>query len=118
MFDHALKKDGAEVYVHVVHGDITSDKNTNVGNVLRKIADMVKTYATRNGLRQGDFIKVIHLMDTDGAFVDSSRVFEDDKVDRARYFDNEIRCHNFEAIVHRNEQKSAVMQKLCGTYKI
>lgn len=49
---------------------------------------MVKSYAARNGLRQSDFEKVIHLMDTDGAFVDSSRVIEAAGLDRAQYYDS------------------------------
>lgn len=115
MFERALNKNGAEVYVHVVHGDITSRRGITPANVRKEIAAMVKAYADRNGLKQRDFEKVIHLMDTDGAFVDTSRVVEDSEVERAQYYDEEIRCHNPKAIVLRNAQKSDVMRQLAAT---
>ena len=79
---------------------------------------MVKSYAARNGLRQSDFEKVIHLMDTDGAFVDSSRVIEAAGLDRAQYYDSEIRCRKPEDIVTRNAQKAAVMRQLAATSSV
>lgn len=118
MFEHALNKAGTDIYVHVVHGDITSRRGITPANVRTEIASMVKSYAARNGLRQGDFEKVIHLMDTDGAFVDSTKVIEDAGVSRARYYDGEIRCRNPKDIVCRNAQKADVMRQLAATSTI
>ena len=85
MFERVFNRNGADSYVYVVHGDITSKRGITPANVRKEIASMVKSYAERNGLRQSDFEKVIHLMDTDGAFVDSSRVIEAAGLDRAQY---------------------------------
>lgn len=113
MFERALG--GRRIAVYVVHGDITSKRNVTPSNVCRVIAGMVKSYAADNGFKQSDFEKVVHLMDTDGAFVDSSAVLEDAGASRAQYCDEEIRCHNPEDIIRRNIQKSGVMRRLSAT---
>lgn len=118
MFERAFNRNGADSYVYVVHGDITSRRGITPANVRKEIASMVKSYAARNGLRQSDFEKVIHLMDTDGAFVDSSRVIEAAGLDRAQYYDSEIRCRKPEDIVTRNAQKAAVMRQLAATSSV
>lgn len=85
-------------------------KGVTPTNVSKYLYNMVKSYADKNGLRRNDFEKVVHLMDTDGAFVDDSAVVEDNAADRPQYFDDEIRCRNARGIIQRNAQKSKVMR--------
>ena len=110
LFERALAD--ARVHIHVVHGDITSKKGITPANVSKSLYEMVKSYADNNGLRRSDFARVIHLMDTDGAFVDNSVVAEDLTATRPQYFDDEIRCRDSSRIVQRNDQKSKVMRRL------
>ncbi len=67
---------------------------------------MVKSYADKNGLRRGDFEKIVHLMDTDGTFVEDSAIVENVDTDRPQYYDDVIRCRNADVIIQRNAQKS------------
>ena len=57
-----------EVQFAVVHGDITSNEFTTVDNVIRKIDELIDGIRTKYGYRWDDFIKVIHIADTDGVF--------------------------------------------------
>ena len=52
----------------VVHGDITSDFNTKIENVLLKIDDLIGAVKDKYGYFWEDFLKIIHIGDTDGAF--------------------------------------------------
>ena len=68
----------------------------------------------QNGLRRGDFEKIVHLMDTDGTFVEDSAIVGNVDTDRPQYFDDVIRCRNAEVIIQRNAQKSKVMRRLAA----
>lgn len=109
LLEHVLDAD--TVYVHVYHGDITSATGVNVQNINARICRIVKSYASMNGLRSSDFVKVVHLMDTGGAFVDDACISEDPDIGRAEYHDDRIVCHDRQGIIKRNQQKSAVMRK-------
>lgn len=112
LFERALAD--AHVYIHVVHGDITSKKGVTPANVNKCLCNMVKSYADKNGLRRGDFEKIVHLMDTDGTFVEDSAIVENVDTDRPQYFDDVIRCRNADVIIQRNAQKSKVMRRLAA----
>lgn len=112
LFERVLAN--ARVYIHVAHGDITSKKGITPANVNKCLCDMVKSYAAKNGLRRSDFEKVVHLMDTDGAFVENSALVEDADTDRPQYYDDEIHCRNAGGLIQRNNQKSKVMRRLAA----
>lgn len=65
-----------EVHVEIMHCDITTELNVNSSNVIAKIGDVVKKYAERK-FRPGDFSRIIHITDTDGAFIPDEAVVED-----------------------------------------
>ena len=68
------------VRVKVVHGDITSERLVNSSNILNHIADILKKSLKEYKLQKTDLLRVIHLVDTDGAFVpDSAVVCEEPK---------------------------------------
>lgn len=108
--------DKNQVYVHVVHGDVTSDSDTTTQNVLSKIADMVKDYRSRYRLQTKDFLQVVHLIDMDGAFIPENAILEDAACDRLIYSETEIRGKDRAAILKRNERKRGIIRRLysCG----
>lgn len=57
-----------EVQFAVVYGDITSDRNTSTDNVVNKINNLIDTIRKKYGYHWEDFIRIIHITDTDGAF--------------------------------------------------
>lgn len=58
-----------EVQFAVVHGDITLGDNVSMDTIISKIGNLIESIKTRYGYRTEDFLKIIHIADTDGAFV-------------------------------------------------
>ena len=65
----------SHVKVEVTHGDITSDINTNASNISAKIGDIVKACIAQNRFKKKDFLKVVHLIDMDGAYIDDDVLY-------------------------------------------
>ena len=57
-----------EVQFAVVHGDITSKDSTSVDNVVSKIYSLIEGIRIKYGYLWEDFMRIIHIADTDGAF--------------------------------------------------
>ena len=57
-----------EVQFAVVHGDITSNDSTSIDNVVSKIDNLIDGIRSKYGYLWEDFVRIIHIADTDGAF--------------------------------------------------
>lgn len=103
------------VHVHIMHGDITSEfsKPSNK-NILARVESEVKRYAESNHFKQLDFKEIIHIVDTDGAFIPDANVTEDPSAEKPVYLLNEIRTKNKAGIENRNRRKSSNISKLCS----
>ena len=100
------------VHVEVMHCDITTLNDVTGQNIINKICDVVKKYAGNNSFTRKDFKQIIHIVDTDGAFVDESLVIEDSSVNRPVYNPSAIICKNKSAMIQRNQRKSSVLNRL------
>lgn len=105
-----------EVQFAVVHGDITSNEFTTVDNVLTKIDDIIDGIKGKYGYCWEDFIKVIHIADTDGVFAKDDVVEAD--VVGIQYYEDHMECANVEATVRRNAHKSDILFKLYSTGRV
>ena len=105
-----------EVQFAVVHGDITSDKFTTVKNVVTKIDAIIYGIKTKYGYNWEDFIKIIHIADTDGVFTKNCVVKAD--VNDIQYYEDHMEGIDVEAIEHRNKHKSEILFKLYSTGKV
>jgi hypothetical protein len=110
--------DDNQVYVHIVHGDITSDRTVNPQNISKKITEFVRQYAKSAYLLKSDFQEVIQIVDTDGAFIPDSQVVRDDEKKRPYYTTSQILCANPEQIIQRNHQKSQNLRKISTLSKV
>lgn len=61
----------------VINGDITSDKNNSPSDILTKLNATVKEFIKMYGLKLKDVAGIIHIVDTDGAFIPEECVVED-----------------------------------------
>lgn len=102
-----------EVQFKVVHGDITSDNNTTVDNVMKKINGLIESIKEKYGYQWGDFLRIIHLTDMDGVF--SVDCFQSAREDAIRYFEDHIEAPDVEAIKRRNVHKADILFKLYST---
>lgn len=99
----------------VVHGDITQSSNENT--VIKKLKRIINEECGKYGLRTKDIDKIVHITDTDGAFVDSKNVVRG-KSGKIVYTENEIRTCQVESIIHRNINKSRVLKRLYETDRL
>lgn len=105
-----------EVQFAVVHGDITSHELTTVDNVVSKIDDLIKGIKVKYGYYWDDFIKIIHITDTDGAFTKDCVNKAD--VEGIQYYEDHMEGANVEAIERRNKHKAEILSKLYMTGKV
>ena len=108
------------VYTHVMHCDITTefDKDTHqkvgAADITKKIADVVKRWADSYRLKPEHFERIIHIVDTDGAFVAESYVVQGN-VDAPFYTLDKILCPVRENIIERNSRKAKNLLRLAST---
>ena len=109
--------DSKAVYVQVMHCDITTELDVNAGNVVAKIGDVVKQYAGR-AFKPGDFSRIIHITDMDGAFIPDEAVVEDAVAVKPLYSATEIRTQRKSGIENRNQRKRECLNRLSSASRI
>ena len=109
--------DSKAVYVQVMHCDITTELDVNAGNVVAKIGDVVKQYAGR-AFKPGDFSRIIHITDMDGAFIPDDAVVEDAAAVKPLYSVTEIRTQRKSGIENRNQRKRECLNRLSAASRI
>lgn len=109
--------DSKAVYVQVMHCDITTELDVNAGNVVAKIGDVVKQYAGR-AFKPGDFSRIIHITDMDGAFIPDDAVVEDAAAVKPLYSATEIRTQRKSGIENRNQRKRECLNRLSSASRI
>ncbi len=105
-----------EVQFAVVHGDITSDYNTTKENVVSRVGALIGNIKSKYGYKWGDFIKVIHIADTDGAF--TKNCIKKAEVKNIQYYEDHIEYFDIDEVKKRNEHKSEILFKLYTTGKV
>lgn len=93
------------IHVEIIHGDITSDYNVCPSNIIKKITGCIQDYASSNHFTKNDFLEVIHIVDTDGAFIDIEHVIYNEECKRPFYDNQCIYTNQVENIIDRNKWK-------------
>lgn len=106
-----------EVQFIVVHGDITLKDYVSVDTIRNKINDQVDKIKNRYRYQYSDFLKIIHIVDTDGVYIPESDIQQED-VEKVTYYIDHIAAKNPEAIRKRNKIKGDILFKLRKTGKI
>ena len=104
--------DKDSVYIYIMHGDITTRKGVNSQNVVSKIGDSVKGYAKSQHYKASDFKQIIHIVDTDAAYISDSNIIEDTTLEEVIYEEDGIHTANVEAIKERNKTKRDNLYRL------
>lgn len=99
---------------HVVHGDLTSERLINSNNAKKTVHEHIKNEMDRYGFRRSDVVRVIHLIDTDGAFIPDAHIIPGSEP-RLCYEENQIISPNVSKTIERNQRKSLVLQRLYTT---
>lgn len=111
-----LKKinENKKVYFHLVNTDITSEFSSNTSNILKKINDEIRKSISKKYFKKSDIIEIVHIVDLDGAYIDSQNVIyhNDEKI---KYFSDYIKTKNVQNVINRNNRKSQILNKLSAT---
>ena len=101
-----------KVFVHITHGDITSEPGIDPAKILAKVGEMVKWYAKSNHLTSLHFQRIIHIVDMDGAYIPDQSIVEDISAEKPIYSLTEIRTANVNGIKQRNDTKRLCLNRL------
>lgn len=104
--------DQDEVYVYVVHGDVTAENGATPQNIVRKVNAFIKDHMSTYRLRKTDMLQTVHLMDTDGAYIPDEAITEMTTVPKTIYNPGQIIAADRQQIIDRNRQKRANMDRL------
>ncbi|MCD8022504.1 MAG: hypothetical protein LUF30_05885 [Lachnospiraceae bacterium] len=110
--------DENEVYVEIMHGDITTDKNVSPGNIVSKVGNLVRQYASSTHYKVSDFQQVIHLIDMDGAYIPDDAIVCDETQKTPYYSATEIRTAKPGNIILRNQKKRENIDRICQLKKV
>lgn len=109
------RNNNKEVYVHVTHCDVTTKSASRPeDNIITEIAGLVQKYARRR-FKPEDFSQIIHIADTDGAFIPDDAVVKDSTAANPVYSVTEIRTQRKTGIEARNRHKRENLDKLSST---
>ncbi|MBQ7216491.1 MAG: hypothetical protein IJS39_10975 [Synergistaceae bacterium] len=101
------------VFVHITHGDITTQ--TEATKILTKIGNIVSKYAKSNHLTKKHFRQIIHIVDTDGAYIPDCAIIENTEVIKPLYSETSIHTANVVRIQTRNERKRKCLDVIAST---
>lgn len=116
MLNQIYDKDS--VYVHIMHGDITTRKGVSAENIVAKIGNEVKLYAKSQHYTSKDFKEIIHIVDMDGAYIPDENIINDETCSDPIYESDGIHTADQEGIIKRNKQKSDNLNRLRAVGKI
>lgn len=107
---------------HVHGGDLTTEKDSSEKTIIGKLNKIVLDW--RNGGEQpyqrivpSDVKKIIHVVDTDGAFIPEHSILETDDA-KVKYCDESICYFDRAFLVGRNRKKARVIKRLLETKQI
>lgn len=108
--------DKESVHVHIMHGDITTRTGVTPQNIVAKVGNEVRAYATSNHYKESDFKQIIHIVDTDATYLTEEKIIEDQECEELSYQDDGIHTNDVGKVVSRNKQKSENLYRLrsCG----
>ena len=110
----------------IVHGDITIKNYITKDNAIIKVNEQIKEklkeLKKKYNYSKTDYIKIIHLIDTDGVYISDDKVMKKEGENRNKskvlYYEDHIEAENVNGIRNRNAKKSEVLFKLRTTKNI
>jgi hypothetical protein len=98
----------------IINGDMTTQNGVNLSNIYMKITNYIKDFISRDIYKKSDILNVIHLVDTDGVYINDDLILEN-KLESLEYSTECIYTKNIDHIKKRNKQKSQILNKLIST---
>ncbi|SFH89803.1 hypothetical protein SAMN05216405_6153 [Lachnospiraceae bacterium NLAE-zl-G231] len=104
------------IYIHIMHGDITTRRGVSSKNIVAKLGNEVTAYAKSQHYKASDFKQIIHIVDTDGAYIPDDNIMEKENYLDIQYENDGIYTNNKASVMTRNQQKRDNLYRLrsCG----
>lgn len=107
-----------DIEFDVLHTDITADENMTAKYIKERIKKEIFGYLRKNPfIKKKDILKVVQIIDTDGAFVPSSFVRQSD-AGKTEYFETYISAKNLNRLVRRNISKRSIVHLLVQSEEV
>ena len=112
-----LTKRNPNVVFAITSGDVLQRPDVNSKNVLSKIKDVVEDYITRYKYYKSDILRVIHLVDIDGAFLNKDKIIHKE-TEYIEYQEEGIYTEDVDYIANRNEKKKLLLKFISTKQKV
>ena len=101
-----------KIHFAITEGDITTKDDVDASNVVRRINEIIKTTQERYHFRASDLLEVVHLIDTDGAFIPETAIVDNPAATRIQYSLQDIQTSDVQKIAERNRKKLGLVNLL------
>lgn len=109
--------DNEKVRFYISDGDIASDRFTNPQNAVNKVNEHLKRFLDSYSFKKSDLLQIVHLVDTDGAYISDEYVQAGD-VEGFVYSTEVIIAKSTARVIERNNRKKQVMNRLASCPQI
>ncbi|MBE6665973.1 MAG: hypothetical protein E7603_07130 [Ruminococcaceae bacterium] len=112
--------ENADVRFYILGGDICYRYHITNENAERSVLRFVNGFLQRYRLKKSDLLQIVHIIDTDGAFIPPERVIFGGK-EHATYKETSIETLSVDSLRSRNEMKTkaaSALSKLSHVEKI
>ena len=107
-----------DIEFDVIHGDITADESMTAKYIVEAIEERLEEYLTKNPfVQKGDILKVVQVIDTDGAFIPSTQI-EQSKAGKTVYYETHIEAKDRNRLIRRNISKRNIIYHLMQTEQL
>ena len=102
--------DSKKVQISVVHSDITQE--VMASEIKSKLNEKIQEFCSIDKIKIKDIKQVIHIVDTDGAFIKQDNILQNPDGSTTSYTEEQINAKNRDSIILRNQNKSGVLNTL------
>jgi len=106
------------IHIVIVYGDVTTANGVNRSNIRRRVAEIVRHFLVEAHMKADCVRRIIHIADTDGAFIADDCIIEDPACKKTCYTITAIRTANKVKIEKRNHIKRLCLLELSQTREI
>ncbi|WP_027127953.1 hypothetical protein [Fusobacterium perfoetens] len=106
------------IKVYTTDGDITSNFLVTYTNCVEKLSEKIESIRDDMKLKRDDIYEVIHLIDTDGAFIPDSCIVVDRNIKEFYYTLDCIKSNSKNKVIKRNNDKIGKIRVLLNTKKV
>lgn len=102
----------------VLHTDITAGEDMTAKYIEERIGREIVDYLRKNPfIKKRDILKVVQIIDTDGAFIPASLVKQSES-GKTEYFESYIAAKNKDRLIRRNLSKRRIVHQLAHAERI